>query len=241
MSRGIRVFLVVATAFVLATPAMLLAQTAAEKQEEAAKAVATLKQADAPEFDKVLACKRLAVIGTKDAVPVLSGMLADEKLAHYARYALEPIPDPAVDQALREALGKLKGKLLIGAIGSIGHRKDAQATEALAKLTADADVGISGAAAAALGRIGTPESAKLLKEKLASAAPALRGFVADAALVCGEELLAKGKRDEAVAVYDAVRAADLADASARGRNARRNPGSPGCRRGPADRATPVVR
>ena len=33
----------------------------------------------------------------------LAALLGDEKLAHMARYALEPIPDPAVDAALREA------------------------------------------------------------------------------------------------------------------------------------------
>ena len=36
------------------------------------------------------------------AVPVLAGLLGDEKMAHYARYGLEPIPDASVDAALAE-------------------------------------------------------------------------------------------------------------------------------------------
>ena len=46
-----------------------------------------------------------------------------------ARYALEPIPDPSVDDALRDALGKLKGRLLVGVIGSLGVRRDAKAVD----------------------------------------------------------------------------------------------------------------
>src|SRR5262245_38694628 len=66
-------------------------------------------KSEAPIFEKAKACQRLAVAGTKEAVPVLASLLGDEKLAHYARFGLEPIPDPSVDAALREAAGKLKG------------------------------------------------------------------------------------------------------------------------------------
>ena len=54
-----------------------------------------------------------------------------------ARYGLEPIPDPAVDAALRDALGKVKGRLLVGVIGSIGVRRDPKAVPALAKRLGD--------------------------------------------------------------------------------------------------------
>ena len=66
-------------------------------------------------------------------MPALAALLGDEKLAHMARYALEPIPDPAVDAALRDALGKLKGRPLVGVIGSIGVRRDAKAVERLCR------------------------------------------------------------------------------------------------------------
>ena len=46
-------------------------------------------------------------------------MLADAKTAHYARYALKPIPDPSVDDALRAAVPKLKGVLLFHVVA--GH------------------------------------------------------------------------------------------------------------------------
>lgn len=118
-----------------------------------AKLVAILKDAAASEFAKAKACQRLAVAGDRSAVPALAALLGDDKLAHYARTGLEPIPDPAADEALRTALGQLKGRLLVGVINSIGVRKDAKAIEPLAKLMYHADAEVASAASSALGRI----------------------------------------------------------------------------------------
>ena len=57
-------------------------------------------------------------------MPKLAALLPNEHLTYLARYALEAIPDPSVDEALREALGKLDGRPLAGAITSIGARRD---------------------------------------------------------------------------------------------------------------------
>lgn len=177
-------------------------------QQETAKLVAVLA-GDAPQFDKVLACKRLALIGTKDAVPVLAKMLADDKMAHYARYALEPIADPSVDQALRDAAARLKGGLQVGAINSIGARRDAGAVELLSKLLKDADPNTAAAASAALGRIGTPEASQALQQALAAASGQARATIADACLTCAEQLVARNQRDQAVALYEVLRKTEL--------------------------------
>ena len=88
-------------------------------------------ESNAPPQDKAIPCRQLAICGTKAAVPALAALLADKDLASWARIALEAIPDPASDAALREAMGKLQGKLLIGVINSIGVRRDPKAVEAL--------------------------------------------------------------------------------------------------------------
>lgn len=119
----------------------------------AAKLVALLKDPSATFYAKAKACQRLAVVGDRSAVPALAALLSDEKLSHYARTGLEPIPDPSVDEALRAALPKLKGKLLAGAINSIGLRRDTKAIEALARLMYDGDAEVARAASAALARI----------------------------------------------------------------------------------------
>ena len=94
-------------------------QSSAKDQE--AKLIAVLKS-DAPRKAKADACRELGRVGTREAVAPLAALLCDEELGHMARYGLEPIPDPAVDTALREALDKVKGRLEVGVIGSIGVR-----------------------------------------------------------------------------------------------------------------------
>mgnify|MGYP001583437061 FL=1 len=121
-----------------------------------AKLIAILKDPQASAYAKAKACQRLAVVGDKTAVPALAALLTDPQLSHYARFGLEPIPDPAVEEALRAALGKVQGKLLVGVINSIGYRKDTKALPALAKLLQDADPEVAQAANAALARVRPP-------------------------------------------------------------------------------------
>jgi HEAT repeat protein len=163
----------------------------------------------APLKEKVGACRGLAVIGTKNAVPALAALLGDEKLSHMARYGLEPIPDPSVDDALRDALGKLKGRPLVGVIGTIGVRRDKKTVPLLTKLLQNPDADVARAAARSLGRIATQDAAKALTATLAKAPAGNRPAVADACLSCAEALLTQGKRDEAAAMYESVGKADL--------------------------------
>ncbi len=171
--------------------------------------IATLQSAEAPQADKVLACKKLAVVGSKDAIPALAALLGDEKLSHMARYGLEPMPDPAAGQALRDAMGKVKGKLLVGVINSIGNRRDAKAIGDLTNLLGDADASAAAAAAAALGRIGDATCAKALEKAIASAPADRKVAFGDACVRCVEELTTSGQRDVAASLADATRKTDL--------------------------------
>ena len=192
----------------LAQDARQLVENAKVSPAETARLVAVL-ESDAPVYDKAIACKKLAVVGTTEAVPVLAALLSDATLAHYARYALEPMPEGAVDEALRNAAGKLDGKLLVGVLNTIGNRKDAGAIDTLAKRLSDSDPAVAAAAAAALGRIGTVRAARILNKTLESAPAATKAAVADSCLACAEGLLARNNQKAAVAMYDAVLAADL--------------------------------
>jgi HEAT repeat protein len=177
-------------------------------KEHATKLIAVLTS-DASQKEKVDACRGLSVIGNKEAVPVLAALLGKKELSHMARYALEPIPDPAVDEALRDALGKLRGRPLVGVIGSIGVRRDIKAVEPLARLLQHSDADVARTAARSLGRIGTAEAAMVLKETLAEAPDTVRPAVADGCLSCAERLLAQDKRSQAAALYQSVGKADL--------------------------------
>ena len=178
-------------------------QTPAKEQE--AKLIAVLKS-NAQSNVKADACRELATIGTADAVPALAALLADEKLAHMACYGMETIPDPAVDAALREALGKLKGRLLVGVIGSIGVRHDEKAVASLTGLLKDPDSEVVQAVARALGMIGTADAAAPLLALLPTASATNQLAVCEGILRCAETLETNGKNDKAIAIYDSLRA-----------------------------------
>ena len=196
-----RMNLIVSAAMVLAVGA------AAFAQED--KFLAILKS-DAAHKAKADACRELSRVATAKSVPTLAGMLADEKLGHMARYALEPIPDPSVDQALRDAMGKLKGMPLVGVIGSLGVRHDARAIPAMAKLLNDADPEVARAAGRALGKIGGPDAVKALTAALTKAKGRQLRAVCEGLFRCAEEFAAAKKSAPAVAIYDRLRALEAA-------------------------------
>jgi len=178
---------------------------AAERQ---ARLIALL-QSDAPPAEKAITCKQLAIFGNQEAVPALAPLLANPELASWARIALEAIPGAAADEALREASGKVQGKLLVGVINSIAVRRDSKAVAGLVARLKDADTEVAAAAAEALGRIGGDEAAKGLKDAVAAGPEPVRSPAALGLVFCAEKCLAEGKADVAVGLYDFVRAADL--------------------------------
>ena len=89
--------------------------------------------------------KKLAIFGSKAAVPALAPLLADKDLASWARIALEAIPGPEADEVLRKAVGALKGNLLIGTINSIAVRRDAKAVDLLVGKLKDTDAEVASA------------------------------------------------------------------------------------------------
>jgi HEAT repeat protein len=195
-------------AFVLLAGIPLLAadnQAAAQDKEKAA--IEVLLSGSRPE--KALACKQLAVYGTKQAVPELAPLLADEELASWARIALEAIPDPSADDALRKATDTLKGKLLIGAINSLGVRRDAGAVDRLKSHLKDDDADAAAAAAVALGHIGNAPATVALRRSLSRTTGRLRSAVAEGCILCAERLMEDGKEDDAAEIYEQVRKAEL--------------------------------
>jgi len=203
--RNRNAWVVLATVLLFAGAIGSFAQTVppATKEQEA-KLIAVLTS-DASQKEKVDACRQLSVIGTKDAVAPLAALLGDEKLSHMARYALEPIPDPSVDEALRDALGKLKGRPLVGVIISLGVRRDAKAVPALGKMLRESNADAAQAAARALGSIGDAAAAKTLQVALLNAPAANKLAFCEGLLRCAEALAAKGQRDKAIAIYDQLR------------------------------------
>lgn len=167
---------------------------------------------DAPEADKALACKFAAVNGSRAAVPAVAPLLKSQRLASWARIALEAIPGDEASAALRDAAGTLDGRLLSGVITSLGARRDAAAVPLLSGKLAAEDAEVAAAAAWSLGQIATPEAGVLLAGAIEKAgSPARLDALAAAAVLCAANLQAAGKSDEAVALYGVVRAADVSE------------------------------
>ena len=197
------------------TLALLLATQAATADElfntNEGELIEILKTGEPAE--KAIACKKLAVFGTKDSVPLLAPLLEDEQLASWARIALEAIDDPTADGALRDSLAKTKGNLTIGAINSLGVRGDDAAAplmaEALAAGIKANDAELVDAAAWGLGQIGGDQAVGALRDAIKSETPAVRNAAAQGLVLAAEQLLSAGRADEAAQLYDEARAAEV--------------------------------
>lgn len=166
-------------------------------------------ESEAPRKDKAITCKRLAVYGTSNSVPVLASLLSDKELASWARIALESIPGSEADEALQNALDNVNGRLLVGVINSLATRRNEQAVDGLAKALDDQDHQVASAAAVALGHIGNPVATKALTEALANSPMPVRSAVAEGCILAAERMFEAGKLDEAADLYDKVRETQL--------------------------------
>lgn len=196
-------------ALALAAPVPGLAAEAPSNSADKARQALAVLQSDAPAEEKAAACKRLAIFGGPESVSALAPLLGDERLSAWARIPLEVLPGTAPDEALREAMGRLYGNLLVGVINSIGVRGDPQAVSPLVSRLKDANVDVASSAAVALGRIGGASAVSALEASLASAPPAVRSGVAEGLILCAERFSGTGQSADAARLYDAVRRADV--------------------------------
>ncbi len=190
---------------------LLLAATTVQAAEDSAakeKELINVLKTAAP-AEKAIACKQLAIHGTKVAVPALGAAPVRSELASWARIALEAIPDPSAAEVLRTASEKLEGRLLVGTINSIGVKRDEQAVETLARRLKDKDADVASAAAVALGRIGNAAATKTMRQSLTDSGKGVQTAVAEGCILCAERILTEGKSKEAAEIYDEVRRADL--------------------------------
>ena len=147
--------------------------------------------------EKGRACQELGHYASAKSVSALAALLSHEQLGDYARSGLENIKDASAGKALRDALPRLQGRQLAGAINSLGVRREAAAVSDLQKLALDAKRGATSEAVSALGLIANVEAAKAL-QKIVSEGPAdLRVPVAHASLAAAERLAKEGKASAA--------------------------------------------
>ncbi|MCL4402319.1 MAG: hypothetical protein M1436_06630 [Acidobacteria bacterium] len=176
-------------------------------QKELEARLVSVFRTGAPRAAKEFACRKLALIGSAQSVAGLAGLLPDKDLSHMACYALERIPGPEADKALRDALPKLEGRNRMGVVHALGVRRDARSVSQLAALL-NGEPETAAAAAFSLGWIGNSEAAKALKGYREKAPATFRPVAADASMICARRLIANGKIDEGVAILQALASED---------------------------------
>jgi HEAT repeat protein/type 1 glutamine amidotransferase len=174
----------------------------AEKRRVAVRLAAVLADPQATDAAKLFACQNLPLVASDPEVPVLAKLLDDPKNADMARRTLECIPGEASLAAIRAAVSRVKGDVLVGVINSLGARRDGASTATLTSLLAGPDSQAAAAAAWALGNIGTADAVAALAKVQADAK--LLPVVRDALLRCAESLAAGGNAAAAEGVYRQV-------------------------------------
>ena len=151
---------------------------------------------------KSFVCRQLRIMGTAASVPALAALLTDEKLSHMGRYALGRMACPEAGKALRDALGKVKGKLLVGVINTVGERREPEGAAPVIALLKNADPEVAIAAARALGKICGDAAVAALAAARKGASDKMLQTVEDAWLRCADQYLAAGEKDKAKAIYE---------------------------------------
>jgi len=137
---------------------------------------------------KQVMCSYLGQVASIKAVPVLKSMLLDKDLSTMALSVLLQIPDPLVNQILREGLSEVSGLTKVGIINAIGLRRDPAAIKVLSELIFDKDSLISRSAISSLGKIETEEAARILEKAFDNTDLTLKWDILDAMLLCADKI-----------------------------------------------------
>jgi HEAT repeat protein len=179
---------------------------------ELAERLGTLLAKDATLTGKDFVCRQLYRLGMEGSVEDVAPLLGDETTVDMARYVLERMDYPAVDDALLAALAKAtQSTVQVGIINSLGARGTAMAVESLAELAGDERAGVAEAAVMALGRIGGAKGASTLAKAFEDeeTSTALKSMVLDAYLMCADGFAAEGADGFALEIYERVYEAEV--------------------------------
>lgn len=149
-------------------------------------------------------CDQLVLVGSSASVPVLAKLLEDPSLAMAACTTLLAIPGEAALGAMRAKASKMKGATKAMVIQTLGLRRDVRSAATLERILRSSDPMSAGAAANALGRLGTPRASSALASILRDGPAELMDVIADACLRCADYLGATGHEPEAARLYRSV-------------------------------------
>jgi HEAT repeat protein len=169
------------------------------RRRAVAEALASTLGGDRPRDVRAFVVRQLQLVGGREVAPALGKLLLDESLCDDAAQALVAIKDGA-GEPLRAALPKATGRAKVTIAQALGELRDQQAAAALKPLVTDSDRDVRLAAGWALARAGDATAVDLLL-KAAEADGYERIKATQACLLLAENLLAAGRKQEAMRVY----------------------------------------
>jgi hypothetical protein len=170
---------------------------------------------DRPKQIKGYLIRQLQVAGGEEVAGALGKFLLDEELCEYAAPALvapaasglrrKPAGGDGAAEQLRDALPNAKGKCRLTVIQNLGVVRDRKSVDALREAVGDKDRDIRLTAAWGLANIGDPGSVDVLLKGADVQDPYERIKAAQACLLLAENLLAAGKKKDAMKIYAHLR------------------------------------
>lgn len=174
-----------------------------------AKRLAEALAGDATADGKRCLIEGLSLVGSAGEVPALAQALGDAHLFDHARQALERIPGPIAEGALRMAASKMTGPARAALLHSLGARAAEGAVPELAVYVGDSDPQVVGEALLALGAIGQPRAAAALEAAAGKVAEVWQPRAAEALLQCAEAMQRAGQAEEAVNLLERLSKAGM--------------------------------
>jgi HEAT repeat protein len=170
-------------------------------RKELCEILAAKLSSDLSNYNKAYLCQELQWAGGSESVAALGKLLLDEELVEPASMALVAIEDGAVDP-FQAALPKAKGKCRLSVIQGLGALKVAKSIDALTEALSDSDREVRIAAGWGLANLGDPSSVDPLI-KAADTDPGWERIQAAKHCVeLAEKLMAAGKKEPAVKIYE---------------------------------------
>ncbi len=167
----------------------------------AARLAAVLASDHSTVAAKQYVCLKLRDVGTEAEVPLLAKLLEKPETSQMARYALEAIPGDEASAALRAALTRLQGKLLVGVIHSVAARGDLAAEPVLEQLAGSSDREVAAAAVWALGNLADDRATEFLIRRAKAAGTPLPQELAVPLLRCAHACLESDRTKTARLIF----------------------------------------
>jgi len=140
--------------------------------------------------------RQLQLVGKDDAVPMLSGYLADDRLCESAARALLSIRTPAAVNALVQALPNAKGDRVLTLIRAVAQCRAKEAVAAIKPHAASTDANLRRAALYALANIGCTSAEETLKKATEAEDPFERARATSYYLLYAKRLAEAGNTEQ---------------------------------------------